>query len=249
VAISELSVMADHLGAKTKTNLDAISGAQCVDEISQIGSLGTALTTANLKDLTRVAVDCAAQVVDLGALSALQGALAVMAGIVAAVFETAFLGASIVVGGLAGPSAVITTAKHALPTTPTTAQPPTPMATETSSLVGFWYTHAGGLTIKADGTGTLTWPDYGATAPDGSVLGNDFHTDTFSIVSSTTTSATITITSTSETYPGADPGPPVGSTFHVVAAPPGVTLTGPGAAELPTAFCDQANAANDQCGA
>ena len=114
VAISELTVMADHLGAKTKTNLNAISDAKCVDEISQVGSIGAALTTANLKDLTKVAVDCAGQVVDLGALGALQGALAVAAELVAAVFETAFLGASIVVGGLSGPSAVITTTKPAL---------------------------------------------------------------------------------------------------------------------------------------
>jgi hypothetical protein len=67
-----------------------------------------------LKGLTQVAVDCAGQVVDLGAFSALQGVFAVAAGLVAAVFETAFLGASIVVGGLSGPDATISTSKPTL---------------------------------------------------------------------------------------------------------------------------------------
>ena len=114
VAISELSVMADHLGATARTDLAAITDAQCVNEIGQIGNVGTALTTAVLKGLTQVAVDCAGQVVDLGAFSALQGVFAVAAGLVAAVFETAFLGASIVVGGLSGPDATISTSKPTL---------------------------------------------------------------------------------------------------------------------------------------
>ena len=99
VAISELSVMADHLGASVKTNLDAITDAKCVNEISQIGNVQTTLTTAVLKSLAQVAVDCASQVVDLGAFGALEGAFAAAAGLVAAVFQTAFLGAIDIVGG------------------------------------------------------------------------------------------------------------------------------------------------------
>jgi hypothetical protein len=120
VAISELSVMADHLGATARTDLAAITDAQCVNEIGQIGNVGTALTTAVLKGLTQVAVDCAGQVVDLGAFSALQGVFAVAAGLVAAVFETAFLGAIDIVGGLSGPSAVIATTRSMIESVPLT---------------------------------------------------------------------------------------------------------------------------------
>ena len=166
VAISELTVMADHLGAKTKTNLNAISDAKCVHEISQIGSIGAALTTSNLKDLTKVAVDCAGQVVDLGALGALQGALAVAAGLVASVFETAFLGATDIIGGPAGPSAVIATSRSAVQSVPAEAPPVLGIANWRPDATGYGQVAPSDINNAGDPTGVIngvSWRNWGAS--------------------------------------------------------------------------------------
>jgi hypothetical protein len=110
-----------------------------------------------------------------------------------------------------------------------------------SAFVGFWYLHAGGLTINADGSAQMTYPLYGA-GPDLSPL---FPILTLDLTGSGSIAEAYVVSST-------DPSVPSGTTFTLMLAYPGIVLSNEPAnlaTNGVTVFCDPTEAAQDVCGA
>jgi len=138
-------------------------------------------------------------------------------------------------------SATTTTAKGAatVPTTtvpPITTAPPTTQATfSVAPFVGSWYTHGGGLTINADGSGTLRWQDFSTTPASYPAL-------SIHVVATGPTSAVATVISGTPGYV-AD-----GGTLNLALEAPGIVITDP-AHYMADQYCDQPHAAQSVCGA
>jgi hypothetical protein len=123
--IDVLNAMEDELGGNAKQTLEAIDTGRCAAEIGQLGDVTSSFTTAELTGLTKVAIDCAGSVVDLGNLGPVQALIVAASSLVEDVIQTAFLGAIDVIGGASGGLATITTSRQA---TPASLSPATPTA-------------------------------------------------------------------------------------------------------------------------
>ena len=133
------------------------------------------------------------------------------------------------------PKAVTTTSASA----PTTAPPQTKTtaAPSLAPFVGSWYMHDGGLTVNADGSGTMSWPglQYAGVR------------QTVNINVSATGPTTATATITAGTLQGSSTSYGPGTTIYLDLAPPGVQTTIGGSPGFN--FCDRVNAAQQACGA
>jgi len=233
-----LGVMARVLGQKTSMALKAISTGTCAGNLSVALQEPLSLSASTLKSLASVGFSCARQVLGLGVTGLVASAIALVASLFEDIVQTGFLAVETAVGWKTGGSHTLTVNR---------LRSAAPVGSE---ITGTWTTHDGSLFIYTNGTGTISWPDYGFWPVPGQLsAGNDVHMAAFKVTASTPTSATIVLTSITEQIPGDDPGPPVGSMFMLTVAPPGITIAGPFAAQMPNAYCDAAEAAQDQCGA
>ena len=164
------------------------------------------------------------------------------------------IGRAPTIGVVAGPTTTGPAPTTTAPTPTTTAAVPTttaavptttvaPNATTTASLanfVGFWYIHAGGLTVAADGTGTIRLAGY-PRASCGEELQIKLAPATANEAEATVTSDTTTGCQGSQTF--SRDNVVVGSTFLLVIVPPGIETS------IGVGFCDQVHSAQGVCGA